>query len=99
MNSRDLEASLGIGTNLPRPETIQEENQREQLEESTRLLGQAFKADEVYQACKNNLNMLAGMALPDVFEYLFPPTYLAIWMWLLEYAGKTRDFSKLALHA
>ena len=55
MNSRDLEASLGIGTNLPKPETVQEENQRVQAAESTRLLGQAFKADEVYQACKANL--------------------------------------------
>jgi hypothetical protein len=80
------------------PKTIQQQNQEELDSDTDRQLsGTAVKTDDIYLACKSDLNMLAGTALPDIFEYLFPPIYLAIWAWLLEYAVKTRDFSKLAL--
>lgn len=88
---------LGFGAENA-PKSIQEANDAAIEAESTRqFTGTAVKTDEMYLACKSDLNILAGTALPDVFEYLFPPMYLAIWSWLLEYAGKTRDFSKLAL--
>lgn len=85
---------LGFDT----PKTIQQENSDKIVAEADRLLsGTAVRTDEIFAACKGDLNVLAGVALPEVFEYLFPQMYLAIWSWLVEYAGKTRDFSKLAL--
>lgn len=83
---------------LSTPQTIQQENQTAIDKEVERqLAGTAVNTDDIYLACKSDLNMLAGTALPDIFEYLFPSMYLAIWAWLIEYAVKTRDFSKLAL--
>lgn len=95
------EDDLGFGSGQKKfvpPKTIQEENDLANEAESVRQsTGTAVKTDDAFQACRSDLNMLAGTALPDIFEYLFPPMYLAIWSWLTEYAGKTRDFSKLAL--
>lgn len=89
---------FGDGSSLKPPKSVQEENEAAIEAESQRqFTGTAVKTDEMYQACKSDLNILAGTALPDVFEYLFPTMYLAIWSWLLEYAQKSRDFSKLAL--
>lgn len=81
-----------------KPDTVQQRNaDRIKAESEKQFTGTAVNTDNVYNACKNDLNILAGVALPDIFEYLFPPMYLAIWAWLVEYAAKTRDFSKLAL--
>lgn len=94
----DLGFGDGEQPKFVKPLTIQEENdlanEAESLRQST---GTAVKTDDAFLACKSDLNMLAGTALPDIFEYLFPPMYLAIWSWLTEYANKSRDFSKLAL--
>lgn len=92
---------LGFGEarkKLVAPPSVQEENEAAIDAESERLsAGTAVNTDDIIEGCKVNLNILAGTALPDVFEYLFPPMYLAIWSWLLKYASMTRDFSKLAL--
>jgi hypothetical protein len=86
--------SLGFAA----PKTIQQENfDKIAAQNEKQFVGTAVKTDEAYLACKTDLNLLAGIALPDIFEYLFPQMYLAIWNWLIEFANKTRDFSKLAL--
>lgn len=56
-----------------------------------------FSADQVHQAAKESLDFLAALALPTIFRYFFPHTYLAAWDWLLSYVHKERDFSQLAL--
>lgn len=56
-----------------------------------------FEAQQVIDLCKKSVDFLAGIAAPTVYQYSFPPVYLAIWGWLLEYVGKVRDFSQLAL--
>lgn len=56
-----------------------------------------YKTSEVENNAKNSLDFLAALALPTVFKYLFPPVFQAIWVWLLSYVHKTRDFSQLAI--
>jgi hypothetical protein len=57
----------------------------------------AFEAQQVVDLSKSSLDFLAGISVPTVYEYPFPPAYLAVWDWLKEYVNKTRDFSQLAL--
>ena len=57
----------------------------------------AVSSEEIAEACKQSVDVLAGVALPHVFQYLFPPVYKAIWQWLCTYIAKKRDFSQLAL--
>jgi len=57
----------------------------------------SFQAQQVIELSKKSLDFLAGIAVPTVYQYPFPPVFLAVWTWLLEYIHKSRDFSQLAL--
>lgn len=57
----------------------------------------AFSIQEVQQAARQDLDFLAGLAMPTVFQYCYPPVFIAVWSWLVEYGHKVRDFSQLAL--
>lgn len=66
----------------------------EMFEES----GQAhLRSEDVEQLAKTSLDFLAGLVMPAVFKYFFPPVFLSIWTWLLSFVHKTRDFSQLAI--
>jgi hypothetical protein len=57
----------------------------------------AFDSKEVHDLAKNSLDFLAGLAMPTVFKYFFPPVFLLVWQWLCKYVHLPRDFSQLAL--
>jgi len=57
----------------------------------------AASTSEIHDAAKGALDFLAALAMPLVYKYAFPPVFLAVWQWLLEYISKPRDFSQLAL--
>ena len=65
------------------------------FEEAT--VDQSYSQDEVVKLASLSLDFLSALANPDGHTYNFPPTYTAIWKWLLTYVHKHRDFSKLAL--
>lgn len=67
----------------------------EELE--ARIQESAFNAQEVTDLARSSLDFLAGLAMPTIYEYSFPPVFLSVWDWLLGYAQKKRDFSQLAL--
>lgn len=52
---------------------------------------------EVHDVAKESLDFLAAMAMPTVFQFLFPDVFKIVWNWLLSYVHKTRDFSQLVL--
>lgn len=56
-----------------------------------------FEASQVQELARTSLDFLAGLAMPLVFKYLFPPVFQSVWLWLVDYIHKTRDFSQLAL--
>ena len=82
-------AKLGLDPALDEPENpvIVEEIAREA----------SFNASEVEDLAKNSLDFLAALAMPTVFRYLFPVVFKSIWVWLLSYVHKVRDFSQLAI--
>jgi hypothetical protein len=57
----------------------------------------AFEAQQVVDLARGSLDFLAGIAMPTVYQYAFPPVFLSVWAWLVEYIHKQRDFSQLAL--
>ena len=57
----------------------------------------SLDAQQVIELSKQSLDFLAGVAMPTVYQYAFPPVFLAVWDWLREYIHKQRDFSQLAL--
>lgn len=56
-----------------------------------------FKSEEVSTLSRESLDFLAALAMPLIYQYAFPPVFLAVWDWLREYVHKKRDFSQLAL--
>lgn len=57
----------------------------------------AVNSQEAIEAARNDLNFLAGLAIPEHFKFFFPPVFLAVWRWLLNWASQIRVFPKLAL--
>lgn len=57
----------------------------------------AFSNQEVQEIAKTSLDFLAGMAMPTIFRYFYPPVFISVWHWLCTYVTKERDFSQLAL--
>ena len=56
-----------------------------------------FDQAEVAELAKQEPDFLAAMAMPEVFEYCWPPIFLAVWAWLREQVDLDRAFQLLAL--
>ena len=52
---------------------------------------------EVHRLAKQDLDFLAALIMPLIFEFSFPPVFKSIWEWLLSYADQSRIFPQLAL--
>jgi hypothetical protein len=61
------------------------------------LLSYNLDSKEVIKLAKESLDVFAGLAIPEVYVFAFPPIFLAIWQLLCEKAVLARDFSKLAV--
>jgi len=81
-----VESSIDVSASSP---------SQKQLDEP--LTEAVFSAQQVVDIARNSLDFLAGLATPLVYQYQYPPVFLAVWDWLREYVHKTRDFSQLAL--
>jgi hypothetical protein len=55
------------------------------------------KHEDAFKAAKESLNFLAAMAMPTVFQYLYPKLFLAAWQLMTDAVGKVRDFTQLVL--
>lgn len=84
-------AELASTGYLTSPPTQKEEVVSDPIKEAS------FHSDEIQTIAKSSLDFIAGMAMPTVFKYFYPPVFIAVWAWLTSFAIKTRDFSKLAL--
>lgn len=61
------------------------------------LLDAHFSVDEVVALAKTDPDFLAGIAMPEIAEYAWPPIFIGVWFWLLEQVGLCHLFPKLAL--
>jgi hypothetical protein len=53
--------------------------------------------DQVQALAKQDLDFLAGLLMPLIFTYSFPPVFQAAWAWMLQYVDQKRIFPQLAL--
>ena len=54
------------------------------------LVDSSFNVQEVMDLAKASPDFLAGLAMPTIFEYCWPPVFVNIWNWLTELADKER---------
>lgn len=57
----------------------------------------AFQSQEVQTLAKEEMDFLAALAMPTIFQFGFPPVFKAVWQWLLAETFKIRSFPQLAL--
>lgn len=57
----------------------------------------SYHAEQIKEIAAYNLDMLAGLCMPEVFSYSFPPVLLAAWQILRDGAAKLSLFVQLAL--
>lgn len=75
----------------------QESDSSQQGDSLSRTQEIAANSTELHDAAKSSLDFLAALAMPLIYQYAFPPVFLAVWQWLLEYISKPRSFPQLAL--
>jgi hypothetical protein len=94
------EELLGIDAAAKAEEKLHKEF-KEKQEEAIAAESQAdevhVRHEEAFNAAKQDLNFLAPLAIPTVFQYLYPPLFLAAWSLMTTAAQKVRDFTKLCL--
>tara|TARA_Y100001963_G_scaffold52211_1_gene73069 strand:+ start:12218 stop:13705 length:1488 start_codon:yes stop_codon:yes gene_type:complete len=61
------------------------------------LMEAGFDAAEVRKLAEQDPNFLAGLAMPEVYEFAWPPLFIVLWAWLMECSHKVRSFDRLAL--
>ena len=54
-------------------------------------------SDQIQALAKQDLDFLAGIVMPLIFTYCFPPVFKSVWTWLLDYVNQERTFPQLAL--
>lgn len=53
--------------------------------------------DKVISLARTDLNFFASICIPEIFEFLFPPVFLAIWQLLTDGANKRTSQDRLAI--
>lgn len=75
--------------------------QVEQLQEPTAPVTEldtyTFTSSQVQELARTSPDFLAGLAMPDVFKYMLPVKYQAVWDWLVTNVKQGRTFPQLAL--
>ena len=88
-NEKDWMAALG--EELDKDEAAQFNAFEEPIQEAS------FNREEIVKLAELSVNMLAGLATPEMFQFNFPPVLMAAWKLLTQSAVKARDFSQIAL--
>src|SRR5437899_4247355 len=54
-------------------------------------------SQEAFALARDDINFLGGLAIPEIFTFLFPPLYHSIFALLKQKLALARDFSKIAI--
>lgn len=85
-----------LGFEEPAKSVIEEAVQQAYNEEG-QVESFTFSSSQVIEMARTSPDFLAGLAMPDVFKYMLPHTYLAVWEWMVENIKAGRTFPQLAL--
>ena len=56
-----------------------------------------FKQKQIFDLARESLDFLAGLALPIITEYTYPPVFVSLWDLIRLKLAETRTFPKLAI--
>lgn len=67
------------------------------LNDSETTVTHSYSSDQVREAAESSVDFLAGLTIPDVYKYSFPPLYLTLFNIIKEKLKLVRDFSQIAI--
>ncbi len=94
----NLVDDLGFSSEIPLTQEEKDSNPsllQSQVGEGTTYVD--LEAEQVIQLARTNLDFLAGLALPEIYRYVFPAIYSSIWSLILKHLSLLRDFTQLAI--
>ena len=96
-DKQSLISQLEDGHSIPEPPPDQlPENYASVVDEiTTQEVGASN--NEVQNLAKHDLDFLAGLIMPTIFKFCYPPVFQSVWSWLLGYVNQDRIFPQLAL--
>lgn len=102
LDSGRMTAAEALNEAAPEPSpatSVASEVHKALMEDGTpeQLDNYSFETQQVIDLAKTSPDFLAGLAMPEVFKYMLPPMYVAIWDWMVENIQKGRSFPQLAI--
>lgn len=90
-HEKNWEALLGMEQSL--------EDSRFATEEADRssIVNGHFSSAEASTLARTSLDFLAGLAIPTVFRYAFPPVLLAVWQLLTQSVALVKEYTQIAI--
>jgi hypothetical protein len=86
-----------IKTAIPRSKISFKDVERIVTEERVTVEEIGVSVEEVNKVAKRDLDFLAALIMPLIFEFAFPPVFKSVWSWLLGFVNEVRSFPQLAL--
>lgn len=53
--------------------------------------------DKVIESCRTDLNFFAAVGIPEIFKFMFPPLFQAMWQWLVANLAIERGKQRIAI--
>ena len=86
-----------LGGTPKMPEALDNIKELDSEPESVAVQEVGIATAEIIESAKLDLDFLAALVMPQIFEYRFPPVFKSVWAWLTGYADTPRIFPQLAL--
>lgn len=96
-SDKDLGLSAGTLESLKQETSVSQAQLTNTVVEKGEPTEESYQADQVIPLMKQDMNFFAAMAMPFVFQFLFPIVFKAVWQWIIQYLHQDRVFPKLAL--
>lgn len=79
------------------PDTFTEPQYEREPAKAEEVKQVGASSQEIQNVARGDLDFLAGLIMPLVFTFCFPPVFKSVWEWLLQYVMQDRTFPQLAL--
>jgi hypothetical protein len=79
------------------PTTLSGGNKQPSGGRQPEVLQRSAPAEDIQKVSKADLDFLAALIMPTIFQFCFPPVFKSVWSWLIGYVEQHRVFPQLAL--
>jgi len=94
LGGKEVNHGLTKGASAP---TTFSPTSKQQLTRAPEVQQVGASAQDIQELSKQDLDFLAAIIMPTIFQFCFPPVFKSVWSWLIGYVEQHRVFPQLAL--